>query len=282
MKSAPLIILAIVIGLAFAGAVTHARISNPTATDDTTVTIDAFVAESNATASSIAGDFSIATDTPALAQFAIESEQGDGNDYILFVGDQGTSSPMFFIDKKGQTFINDLELGVADLMDVHATGTQTVISGTFEPIVFGLADVVTGDMSFTVTYDGSGNVTSASTTIPHTDNYDISIHATLDKSGGGNQTVNLMLFVNNVEHNECYTESTITSNSETVSISARCIELFTEGDILVWKAQSSGGETLFASVGAAVVGDPVIVTIKFVMRTLGSASASTCGEERVP
>jgi hypothetical protein len=252
-----IIVFSLLIGLTLAGSVTYARINNPTATNNTTVTADAFVAEDASGISTFAGDVHIATTTAVLSQFALESEQGDGNDYIFYIGDEA-STTLFSIDKDGKTMIKELFLGEPDLLHVYGTSTQAVTSGTFEPVFFGVAHHAKGDMAFTVTFDGDAS--SASTTIPHTSDYDIHVGGTVDKTGGAAQTVQIMLFINNVEEPSCYSERTINSNTETGSFSFRCIQALTEGDILTVKAKSSGGETQFASIGSGVTGNQSLIT----------------------
>ncbi len=61
MKKLTTIILALVIGLVFAGSVTYARISNPTALNNTTVTLANLIAQSATATSTFAGGITFET-----------------------------------------------------------------------------------------------------------------------------------------------------------------------------------------------------------------------------
>ena len=150
------------------------------------------------------------------------------------------------------TVNGDFFIKSPDIMDVHATTTQIFTNGSFGAIEFDVVDLALGDMSFTA-YE-------ASTTIPHTDNYDISFQGIVDKTGGGNETAQVMLFINNIEHPECYSEVTLTANSITFPISFRCIESLNANDVLVVKARADGADTQFAAIGAGVTGDIAVAT----------------------
>jgi len=64
MKNKLYILIAIVIGLLFAGSVSYAKIFNPTATDNTTVTADNFVATDTTALNTFAGFVGMGTTTP--------------------------------------------------------------------------------------------------------------------------------------------------------------------------------------------------------------------------
>lgn len=140
MKNTTLIVLAIVIGLIFAGSVTYARITNPSVTGDSLTAGSVVFGDGSGLAEDNSNLFwddtnerlGIASTTP-FAQLSIEA---DGtNSMLLFIGDKGTTSPLLQIDGSGlmrvgkdAIFETKIDIGIpgaAGGLDVGEGGSYT-------------------------------------------------------------------------------------------------------------------------------------------------------------
>ena len=200
------------------------------------------------------GNIGIGTTSPnSLLNIHSNSPSADDILFRISTSTGVALNSVLTLDEDGDLVISGrLTQGEDDLLDVHATITQAIVNGSFEPITIDVVDIAKGGMAHTAG--------TASTTIPVTADYDVAFNGMVDKTAGGVQTAQVMLFINDVEHPECYTERTINSNSETGHFGFRCIESLTAGDILVLKARANGDSVQFAIIGTGVTGDPAIFT----------------------
>ena len=188
------------------------------------------------------GNIGIATSTPA---------------YPLVVN--SASANAFYIDSSGNVVINgdltvtgNLALPGIELLVLYSTSTQSIANGSLGDVLFHGTQINQG---FSFTY------ATASTTIPRSADYMISFNGWVDKSGGAAQTVEVVLFKDNVQVTGCDTERTINSTTETGHFGFTCSIPLILNEVIRLGAGSSLGDSQFARIGNLITA-PTTVSLE--------------------
>jgi len=139
-----------------------------------------------------------------------------------------------------------------ELLVLYSTSTQSIANGSLGDVLFHGTQINQG---FSFTY------ATASTTIPRSADYMISFNGWVDKSGGAAQTVEVVLFKDNVQVTGCDTERTINSTTETGHFGFTCSIPLILNEVIRLGAGSSLGDSQFARIGNLITA-PTTVSLE--------------------
>jgi len=187
-------------------------------------------------------------------QTRIQANATQTND--IFVVEDSAGTDYFVIDGNGDVSLSgDLTVTGqitqdADFLSVYATTTRAIPNGSFGAVIFDVAPLQSGNMTFTAQ--------TATATIPTTGTYEASVWIHTDKTGGANALVEVGLFVNNVHTAGCDSEQNITVDNITGHFGFDCVVSLTATDLVAIKARANTANAQLNRNGSSFT-DPVTV-----------------------
>ena len=162
-----------------------------------------------------------------------------------------TGTALLTVDDSGNLNIAGTLIQVPNLLSVYATTTQGIGNAAWTVVIFEVIADAKGGFSATT-------VPTATSTIPSTGDYEVSIDMFADKTGGAVHIIEVALFRNDTivkddaAGQDCTSERSVNSTNETGFFELHCIIALTAGDDLTLKAQANEASAQFNRSGSAI------------------------------
>lgn len=190
----------------------------------------------------------IGTSTPAALLDIHGINTGLSTDYIFRIAST-TNKTLLSLDNAGNLVIaGGLDIGESDSIFAYATTTLAIASGAWTDITFNDGQDISGQITYS----------SPTTTIADAGKYSIYFDSQADKTGGGTERIEVVLFVNDIvyvdasNNSPCYSERNVTNDNITGHFGFRCQLTLAVGDEVAFKAQANGSNIQFNNNGTAV------------------------------
>jgi uncharacterized protein YxeA len=161
----------------------------------------------------------------------------------------GTTYTLTTTTVNGDLTVNGtLIQSAAEEIDLYATTTYNNTNGTWTAVTFDDGMISSGGISYS----------SPTTTIAVDGDYEIHALFFGDKTGGGTEKIQIVLYKNNVIYvddngnSPCYAERDVTNDSVTGAFSFLCEIALVANDEIAIYAKDNGGDTRFNVTGSGV------------------------------